>query len=61
MRHLYSYLDKFYFWLAWKLPRGLVMWCAVRLGANATTGKYEKQIVPELTFMDALKRWTDDT
>jgi hypothetical protein len=33
------------------------MWCAVRLMAHATVGQYSKQIVPELTAIDALKRW----
>lgn len=41
----------------WRLPRGLVFRCAVRLMANATTGPYSDQIVPELTAMDALQRW----
>jgi hypothetical protein len=43
--------------LAWLLPRRLVMWCAVRVGAHATTGPYGNQIVSDLTFMDALGRW----
>ena len=44
-------------WVTWLLPRTLVYWCAIRLGAHATTGQYGSQVVPELTFMDALKRW----
>lgn len=43
--------------VVWKLPRKLVMWCAIRVIANATTGKYSNQIVPELTAMDAIARW----
>ena len=43
--------------IAWKMPKWLVYFCAIRLGANATTGEHENQIVPELNFMDALKRW----
>jgi len=43
--------------LVWKLPKPVVKWAAVRVGAHATTGDYANQIVPELTFMDALKRW----
>jgi len=39
------------------LPRKLVYWCAVRVGAHATQGPYSNQEVPALTFMDALKRW----
>jgi hypothetical protein len=33
------------------------MWAAVRLGAHATQGEYSNTVVPELTFVDALKRW----
>jgi len=53
----YELKEKFYSWLAWKLPRELVMWAAIRLGANATQGKWGHTVVPELTFMDALQRW----
>jgi len=49
--------EKLCFKIAWLVPKWLVYFCAIRIGAHATTGKYEKQIVPELTFMDALKRW----
>jgi len=45
--------------LAWILPKKLVRWCGYRIGAAATTGKYSNQIVPELTFMDAMARWED--
>lgn len=44
-------------WIAWKLPRDLVYWCSIRLMTSATIGGYEKQVVPELLAMDALKRW----
>jgi len=49
--------DKILLWLAYRLPRRLVLWCAVRVGANATTGEWSTQVVPDLLFMDALKRW----
>ena len=42
---------------AWLLPRYLVMWCYVRVVAHATTGQFGNTIVPELSAMDALKRW----
>lgn len=51
--------EAFWMKLAWLLPKTLVKWAAVRLGAHATTGKYGNQIVPELGFMDALKRWDE--
>lgn len=52
--------EKIYIKLAWMLPRRLVMWAAIRLIAHATTGKYGSVTVPEVTAMDALKRWEDD-
>ena len=48
---------KFAEWLAWKLPRKVVYWAAIRLMAHATQGQYSSTIVPELTVMDALQRW----
>lgn len=42
------------------LPRRIVYFAAIRLAAFATTGKYSTQIVPELTVMDAIKRWEDE-
>ena len=51
--------EKIWTFIAWHLPRKLVMWCAIRLGAYATQGKYGTTIVPELTFMDAIKRWDE--
>lgn len=43
--------------IAWRLPRSVVMWCAFRVGAHATQGPYAAQEVPSLTFMDAMARW----
>ena len=44
-------------WIAWHLPKRLVAWCAYRVGAFATQGKYGTTVVPEVTFMDVMKRW----
>jgi hypothetical protein len=52
-------MDNFYRWLAWHLPRRLVMWCAYRVAANATTGQYSNTIVAELSMMEMFKRWTN--
>lgn len=43
--------------IAWRLPRWLVLYAAMRLGVEATTGEYSSQVVPDLRFMDALQRW----
>ncbi len=56
-----KYIEKAQLWLVHHLPRWLIYWAAIRLMAHATTGKYGKQVVPKLTAMDALKRWSDDT
>lgn len=52
--------DKFWMFIAWNLPRKLVLWAAVRLIAHATTGKYGNTEVPLLTAMEALKRWDEE-
>jgi hypothetical protein len=49
--------EKFWIWLAWKLPRPLVLWCAVRLLSAATAGKYGDQCPSELRALEALQRW----
>lgn len=53
--------ERFKEWIAVKialaLPRRLVMWSTVRLMAHATTGQFSTQNVPDLSAMDALKRW----
>lgn len=56
---LYKAPERFWMFVAWKLPHTLAMWAAVRVIAHATTGRYGNQIVPELTAMDALKRWDE--
>ena len=49
--------EKLLMWLAWRMPRSLAYWCAIRVGAHATQGQYGNQVVPDLKFMDALQRW----
>ena len=44
-------------WIAWKLPKWLVMLATVRLIAHATAGEYGSTVVPELKAVDALQRW----
>ena len=49
--------EKVAMWLVWQLPRRLVYWCAIRLVAHATTGDYSNTVVPDLSAMDAIRRW----
>ena len=50
-------LERLLIKLVWHLPRHLVMWCYIRVAANATTGVYSNTVVTELTMMEALERW----
>ena len=43
--------------IAWLMPRWLVYFCAIRLMAYATQGKYGDTEVPALSAMDAIDRW----
>lgn len=52
-----KFMEKVWIKLAWLMPRDLVKWCAVRLMASGTVGKYENQLVSELTCLEALNRW----
>jgi hypothetical protein len=46
-------------WLAWRMPRGLVYWCVIRVWAAATTGEYGSEEGPAIRVETALKRWDD--
>ena len=52
-------MERLYKWIAWRLPKKLVYWCAIRLLSHATQGKWGNQEVPKLLAMDALNRWED--
>ena len=57
MNEARSKLDTFERWIAWKLPRNIVMWAAIRLIAHATQGPYSKTDATSLEAMEALSRW----
>lgn len=46
--------------IAYALPNRIAYWAAIRVIAHATTGNYSSTVVPELTAMDALKRFEDN-
>jgi hypothetical protein len=52
-------IDRVARWIAWKLPRRVVMWAAYRVGAHATQGRYATQIVLDLLYLDAMNRWLE--
>ena len=49
--------ETFWIWLAWRLPRHLVYWAAIRLGCNATQDEWANESPTDLRMVDALKRW----
>ena len=52
-------MDKMWMWLAWRLPKRVVYWAAIRAGAHACGPKYPHQAVPELTLHELFTRWDD--
>jgi hypothetical protein len=51
--------DRTWLRIARCLPKRLRYWCAIDVIAYGTTGKYGKTVVPDLSAMDALKRYED--
>ena len=49
--------EKFWSWLSRRMPRVLVYHCTIRVGVHGTTGKHETTVVPDVTYMEILKRW----
>jgi hypothetical protein len=47
-------------WIAHRLPKKLKMRVYFDILAHATTGKYGKTIVPNITAMDAIDRYIKD-
>ena len=50
----------FWYWVVSLLPKKLWYFCFMKVMAYATTGKYGDTVVPDLTGMDAIKRFGDD-
>jgi len=44
----------------WKLPKKLVYWCAIRVAAEATAGKYGNEMPDTVSIITALTRWEKD-
>jgi hypothetical protein len=51
-------MTNFWIWLAWKLPRELTYWCAVRVMAHASE-RFPSKEVDSLTPADCLKSWNE--
>ncbi len=53
-------MDKFYTWIASKLPKKLVYFCTIRVWAHATTTPYDRTDPTQVRLMTVLKRWEKD-
>jgi len=51
-------MDKFWMWLAWRLPRRAAYWAACRVMAHATV-VYSTKTACELSPADCLKAWSE--
>lgn len=51
--------NKFAEWLAWKLPVSVVMWCFIRVMANATQGKWGNADPDTVGYKDAYDRFIE--
>jgi hypothetical protein len=49
--------DAMWRWLAWHLPRPLVLWCMVRVAAHASMGQYGNTSPDQLTYDLMHQRW----
>lgn len=52
--------QKIMMWVVDRLPKVIVYLCFIKVVALATTGKYSNTVVPEITAMEALKRYGED-
>ena len=43
----------------WLLPKWVVRWAMVRATLHATNGKWSKEIVPNVTSIEVMKRWDE--
>lgn len=50
----------FWYWLVRHLPVKLIYFCFMHIMVYSTTGKYGDTIVPELSGMDAVDRYSND-
>ncbi len=48
---------KFWYWIVNLLPKRIIYFCFMHVMAYSTTGKYGKTVVPDLSGMEAIKRY----
>lgn len=50
----------FWLWFVKFIPKTIKYFCFIDVMSHSTTGKYSSTVVPELTGMEALKRYSED-
>lgn len=58
--HVQKLLTDILFMVAKILPKTVVLYCAIYVMSYSTTGKYSNTVVPELSGLDAIKRFSED-
>ena len=52
-------MKKFYEWIAWHLPKSVVMWCHIRVMANASQGKWGNEHIDEINYKKSYDRFVE--
>jgi len=53
-------MENFYHEIMKFMPRKFIYFATIHLMTRTTTGKYGDTVVPELTLMEAVRRFGDD-
>lgn len=51
--------EKLAMWIAWKLPKEIVLWAVIRAFAHATTGKYGNTQPDSIGYKEVYDRWVE--
>lgn len=49
--------EKLIIFIAWSLPKSVVLWVVVRAFAHATTGKWGNEHIDEIGYKEVYDRW----
>lgn len=55
-----NWKERIAIWIAWRLPRSVVLWAMIRVAAHATTGRWGGEHPGNLTYKDMHDRWGQD-
>ena len=55
-----GYTKMWYWFVRWFIPKRLMYFCFMSIMAHATTGKYSDTVVPDLTGLKAIARFSKD-